>query len=216
MLTSTLDSSTSPTVIFPPGQTFKSLYAVSVLHKLVHYNQRASNFPTGIWSEASKRPLSDITGRIFFLAAAALRSDDVVEGCPTQATRSQMIKTITMIITTVLEKFVLIRNPKADEEVARSGAKVVEYMDGELLERLVSLLVSTTDSIMADDASELALKLFHAILACAVCKRCCWDEFVGSAEIRQQFKRLLLQEANPAVRSRVQNGIMALFKERNR
>ncbi|KAI6352942.1 hypothetical protein MCOR25_009252 [Pyricularia grisea] len=215
MLSSTLDSSTSPTVIFPPGQTFKSLYAVSVLNKLVHYNHRAGNFLTGMWSEVLKRPLSDITGRIFFLAAAALRSDDVVEGCPTLATRSQMIKTITMIITTVLEKFVLIRNPKADEEVAKSGAKVVEYLDGELLERLVSLLISTTDSTMADDASELALKLFHAILACAVCKRGCWDEFVGSTEIPEQIKRLLLEEANPVVRSRVQNGIMALFKERN-
>lgn len=215
VLNDILDPSTSPSVIFPTGQTFKSLYAVSLMNKLVHSHQRTTSLLISTSSEASKRSLGDMFATIFSLTAAAVRSTDVIEGCPTEATRVQMIKTITMIITTVLEKFVSGRIPRAYTDAPQSALSVVEYLDGELLGRLVSLLDSTTNSEMTDSASELALQLFNAILGCAVCKRCCWDELVQSAEIPRQIKRLLLQEDNGLVRARVQSSIMSLFKQRN-
>ena len=222
LITAIDDPSTSYTDIFPPGQLFKSLYAVHTLQEYLGIKRRKHPPPqrnqTQHVPEGQPCPFAISLTRVLSLVVSAISELEDVAQAPSQHLQLELSSALQQCLGSVLKGIVkrqarlaAVADAHTDPILPRSARQL---LDKKLLDRL-SMILSASFEFGTSESTCMHMTLcFQTILECCAMSDACLSAFVRHPTMSRLLRGMLLESQRQSVRETTATQIVTIAGDR--
>jgi len=205
------DPSVSYLDIFPPGQPFKSLYAVYALREyMASQRRKTSSVQLEMCLNSagtSSCAFSVSMGRALALIVSAISDHDVVGQCSSQVWRVELSSSLVQCFVDLLKgkwdpvekaaNLLMLTSSFADPFLPSSAA---HFLDPPLLDRLLGILLAALSTTTPDSATKHIPRCLKSILESCSLSQTFMSAFCVHEDVDRALKTLLLYDQRVVVR----------------